>query len=401
MVRRWVVISLLLLLAVGYVVGGNEKWERVSNDFMKKDKPYGPGDFRIRGENVISMKLAKPELMFKPRSDEEIEANVSLEFSEAWMANPSERANRRTVRILAGELDSLLSLRFEETAQQADWWLSPKWDTIYLATGWTDRTQENLPGQRYLPQNTQLFKSTDQGQEWEKLRWPEEQNITFLRFLDAQRGYLIGWGPRVWRTRDGGDHWDELPVPEGSRNPENPRQQFDLVALGQDNVLRMAFYDHGADASRIYALSWGEDIPQQAFTIPGHVVMDIAANTESNVYVLATQGAPYFSLPSEERDAPRPSVVWRWNDDSLDKLHEFPPELKGYALYLTPSAGLLFDGVNESTLLGNDVVAVSYDGGGSWKIQNEGRSAQGGYYDVQTGTRWRVTGYSLYQREIP
>lgn len=399
MARRWVVISLLLLLAVGYVAGGSGMWDRVSNDFMKEDKPYGAGDFRIRDGQVLSMKLTNPEITFKPR-EERSDPNRA-EPSEPWMSNVGEFANRRSVRILAGNLEGEITRRFEEPAQRADWWLAPDWSTLYLTTGWSDRAAELPPGQSYRPEFTQLFKSTDQGQEWEKLRWPEDQNITFLRFLDPQRGYLIGWGPRVWRTRDGGEHWDELPVPEGVRNPENSRQQFDLVALGQDNVLRMAFYDHGADASRIYALPWGEDISEQAFTIPDHVVMDIAANTEGNVYVLATQGAPYFSLPSEERDAPRPSVVWRWNDDSLDKLHEFPPELKGYALYLTPSGGLLFDGVNESTLLGNDVVAVSYDGGGGWKIQNEGRSAQGGYYDVQTGTRWRVTGYSLYQREIP
>lgn len=346
MARRWVVISLLLLLTVGYVVGGSGMWDRVSNDFMKEDKPYGPGDFRIRDGQVLSMKLTNPEITFKPR-EERSDPNRA-EPSEPWMMDVGEFANRRSVRILGGNLEGEISRHFEEPAQRADWWLAPDWSTLYLTTGWSDRAVELPPGQSYRPELTQLFKSTDQGQEWEKLRWPEDQNITFLRFLDPQRGYLIGWGPRVWRTRDGGEHWDELPVPEDSRNPENPRQQFDLVALGQDNVLRMAFYDHGADASRIYALSWGEDIPQQAFTIPGHVVMDIAANTESNVYVLATQGAPYFSLPSEERDAPRPSVVWRWNDDSLDKLHEFPPELKGYALYLTPSGGLLFDGVNES-----------------------------------------------------
>ncbi|MCE8001655.1 WD40/YVTN/BNR-like repeat-containing protein [Billgrantia ethanolica] len=399
MARRWVVISLLPLLAVGYVVGSSGMWDRVSNDFMKEDKPYGPGDFRIDGAQVLSMKLTNPEVTTKPR--EERSDPTRAEFTEQWMYDPGETANRRSVRILGGNLEGEISRHFEEPAQRADWWLAPDWSTLYLTTGWSDRAAELPPGQSYRPELTQLFKSTDQGQEWEKLRWPEDQNITFLRFIDAQRGYLIGWGPRVWRTRDGGDHWDELPVPEGSRNPENPRQQFDLVALGQDHVLRMAFYDHAADVSRIYALSWGEDILKQAFTIPGHVVMDIAANTESNVYVLATRGAPYFSLPSGERDAPRPSVVWSWNGDTLHKLHEFPPGLKGYALYLTPSGGLLFDGVNESTLLGNDVVAVSYDGGGSWKIQDEGRSAQGGYYDVHTGTRWRVEGYSLYQREIP
>lgn len=398
---RGLCLAIVVMLVIGYGFGGEGMWSKVSNEFMREDKPYGVGDFRIYEKSVITMKLTKPETTYKPRTDEEIEAGVSLEYSESWMASPSERANRRSVRILAGELDSQISSRFEEPAQQADWWLSPNRTTIYLATGWTDRTQENIPGQRFLPQLTQLFKSTDQGQEWEKLRWPEDQNITFLRFIDSQRGYLIGWGPRVWRTRDGGEHWDELPVPEGSRNPDNPRQQFDLVALGQDNVLRMAFYDQAADVSRIHALPWGEDISEQAFTIPGHVVMDIAANTEGNVYVLATQGAPYFSLPSDERDEPRPSVVWSWNGDTLHQLHEFPPELKGYALYLTPSDGLLFDGIDESSLLGRNVTAVSYDGGASWKIEDEGSSSQGGYYDVQTGTRWRVEGYSLYRREIP
>ncbi|MGR4068622.1 WD40/YVTN/BNR-like repeat-containing protein [Billgrantia sp. C5P2] len=374
-------------------------WERVSNDFMKEDNPYGPGDFRIRGEQVVSMKLTNPEITFKPRAERSDPSRA--EPTEAWMSNVNERANRRSVRILEGHLVNGIEQRFEERAQQAEWWLSPSWNTIYLATGWTNYYDEPAVGQRYTPQLTQLFKSTDQGQEWEKLRWPEDQNITFLRFLDAQRGYLIGWGPKIWRTRDGGDHWDELPVPEGSRNPENPRQQFDLVALGQDNVLRLAFYDHAADASRIHALPWGEEISQQTFMIPGHVVMDIAANSEGNVYVLTTQGAPYFSLPAEEREAPRPSVVWSWNGDTLERLHEFPPELKGYALYLTPEEGLLVDGVDESSLMGSDVTAVSYDGGGSWKIEDEGRSAQGGYYDAQTGTRWRVEGYSLYRREIP
>ncbi|UYG05549.1 hypothetical protein OCT51_09380 [Halomonas sp. LR3S48] len=399
MQRRWVVTLLLLLLAIGYAVGDSGVWDRISNDFMMEDKPYGTGDFRIHDQSIITMKLVNPELTFKLR-EERSDPNRA-EPTEAWMGNVNERANRRFVRILGGHLENGIEQRFEERAQQAEWWLSPSWNTIYLATGWTNYYDEPAVGQRYTPQLTQLFKSTDQGQEWEKLRWPEDQNITFLRFLDAQRGYLIGWGPKIWRTSDGGDHWDELPVPEGSRNPENPRQQFDLVALGQDNVLRMAFYDHAADASRIHALTWGEDFSQQVFTIPGHVVMDIAANSEGNVYVLTTQGAPYFSLPAEEREAPRPSVVWSWNGDTLQRLHEFPSKLKGYALYLTPEEGLLFDGVDESSLLGSDVTAVSYDGGGSWKIEDEGSSSQGGYYDMQTGTRWRVEGYSLYRREIP
>ncbi len=34
----------------------------------------------------------------------------------------------------------------------------------------------------------------------------------------------------------------------------------------------------------------------------------------------------------------------------------------GYALYITPEEGLLLDGVNEGSLLGKDITAVSYNG---------------------------------------
>lgn len=36
-----------------------------------------------------------------------------------------------------------------------------------------------------------LFKSIDMGPHWQRLAWLEKRNITFLRFLDAERGYSI------------------------------------------------------------------------------------------------------------------------------------------------------------------------------------------------------------------
>jgi hypothetical protein len=117
------------------------------------------------------MKLTNPEITFKPR-DEWSEPNRA-EPAEAWMGKAGESANRRTVRILGGSLEEGVERRFEEPAQQADWWLSSDWNTLYLATGWSDRTANKPPGQRYRPQATQLFKSTDQGESWEKLRWPK------------------------------------------------------------------------------------------------------------------------------------------------------------------------------------------------------------------------------------
>ncbi|WP_425348174.1 WD40/YVTN/BNR-like repeat-containing protein, partial [Vreelandella olivaria] len=212
---KWRYTITLGVVLLGYwVFTHGTSWERVSSDFMKEDTPYGPGDFRIRGEQVLSMKLTNPEVTTKPR--EERSDPTRAEFTEQWMYNPSETANRRTVRILGGSLGEGVERRFEEPAQQADWWLSPDWNTLYLAMGWSDRTANKLPGQRYRPQLTQLFKSTDQGESWERLHWPEDQNISALRFIDAQRGYLIGWGPHLWRTEDGGEHWQEIPVPTGA-----------------------------------------------------------------------------------------------------------------------------------------------------------------------------------------
>ncbi|MCS2608761.1 WD40/YVTN/BNR-like repeat-containing protein [Halomonas dongshanensis] len=373
-------------------------WERISNDFTKEDTPYGPGDFRIRNEQILSMKLTNPEITFKPR-EERSDPNRA-EPTEAWMGDVGELVNRRTVRILAGNIEDGIERRFDERAQQADWWLSPDWNTLYLATGWADRSINKPPGQRYHPQLTQLFKSTDQGESWEKMRWPEDQNITALRFIDPQRGYLIGWGPHIWRTEDGGEYWEEIPVPTGARNPENERQRFDLVALGQDDVLRMAFFDEARGESVIYSLPWGEDEPVFEVAIGDYGVNDIAANEQGEVYILARKGRPMSLMPREQL-VHHPSSVWHWNGDQLAELHEFDSDIVGYALYITPEEGLLFDGVNEGSLLGQDVTAVSYDGGADWMIENEGRSAEGGYYDTRTGERWRVSGYSLYRREIP
>ncbi len=394
---RWF-FGVAAILVTSWVIGSWSMWERVSSDFIKEDEPYGPGDFRIRGDNTLSLKLTKPEITFKPR--EERSTLQKAEPSEPWMGDVNERANRRTVRLLSGSISNGADRLFEEPAQQADWWLSRDWNTLYLATGWMDYHLSPPPGERYTPQITQLFKSNDQGESWEKMRWPEEQNISALRFIDAERGYLIGWGPHIWRTNDGGDNWQEIPVPETSRDPGNERQRFDLVALGEDNVLRMAFHDQVRGESVMYTLPWGEDEPGFELALGHYRVMDIAATDQSETYILARRGRPHGFMPKDKLPD-HPSSVWHWNGDELTELHEFDSDLVGYALYITPDEGLLFDGVNQGSLLGSDVTAVSYDGGGSWRMEDEGRNAQGGYYDTRTGERWRVVGYSLYRREIP
>ena len=388
---------LIVLALASYMVMSGPNWTKVSTSFMRADKPYGSGDFRIHGDHVISMKLTEPETTFKPREERSL-PDVA-EPTEAWMYSAKEILIRSTVRVLTGNINSPQRV-FEEYAQKADWWMAPDWNTIYLYTGWMNRHNVK-PGVRYAPQITKLFKSTNQGQDWQQLTWPEHQDITFLRFLDPQRGYLIGWGPHIWRTEDGGASWAEIPVPKQAHNPKEPRQQLDLVALGKDGVLRFAFLVQGfsGNHSQVYELPWGQNTPALALSLPEQTITDIVDDGHGKRYILSETGLPrHLGGTTNE---PRRSQVSLWQKDKVEVLHTFKADLTGYALYLTPSQALLFDGVDESGLRSHDITAISHDAGRSWKIEDEGSSAQGGYYDTATGTRWRVSGYSLYKRSIP
>lgn len=369
-------------------------WQTVSTSFMKTSGPYGPGDFRIQDDRLVSMRLAQPKITFKPMTDEQIDdPDFVPQETEPWMKDTAETLNRIAVSIFAGTITSS-EKTFERYAQQADWWLSPDWNTIYLATGWMDYHQKHKPGERYIPQITRLWKSTDQGRHWQQMHWPEHQNIGFLHFLDPQRGYAIGWGPHIWRTRSGGTTWQTIEVPPRSQDRTNERKTFDLVALGQDNVLRMAFVPTGSTTgtSEVYALKWDESVPKLVFEVPGETVNNLLGDEHGNVYVLSVSGPQYKS-------AEQVTSLSLWNGDQLRKLHTFQQGLVGYAVYLTPEGHLLVQGADYASLLPKDWTALSQDKGTSWKI-DESSSAQGGYYDAQTGTDWSVSGYTLYKRMI-
>lgn len=202
-------LALLAALTYGYE-SMTTGWQTISTTFGKADKPYGTGAFRIHGNVVISLKIAGPELKFKPAS--ELKNPDVAEFTEAWMDDSSERLNRRTVAFLKGALGTGLARTFQQPGQDAAWWYSRDWRTIYVSTGWIDYKAPQLPN-GLAPQTTKLWRSSDGGQIWTQLNWQADHNIGRLLFLDPQRGYAIGWGPHVWRTADGGQSWHEVTMP--------------------------------------------------------------------------------------------------------------------------------------------------------------------------------------------
>jgi photosystem II stability/assembly factor-like uncharacterized protein len=61
-----------------------------------------------------------------------------------------------------------------------------------------------------------VYYSTDAGKKWNRVADPGPAAITFphVSFLDAQQGW-IGYPWEIFSTRDGGNTWSGLPLPDG------------------------------------------------------------------------------------------------------------------------------------------------------------------------------------------
>jgi len=118
---KLVVVATAALAALAYEYETmTTPWETITTTFVKSDKPYGGGSFRIRGNDVISLKLADPEITFKPTS--ELKNPDVAEPTEAWMNDTGELLNRGTVRFLRGTLSTGLTRTFEQRGQDTAWW---------------------------------------------------------------------------------------------------------------------------------------------------------------------------------------------------------------------------------------------------------------------------------------
>ncbi|WP_414450854.1 glycosyl hydrolase [Burkholderia sp. 22PA0099] len=407
--RKIIILGGLLLVAIicGYHGMANPGWKTISATFMKNDKPYGGGNARINGNEVISLKIADPIITFKPA--EQLENPQVAEPTEAWMSNAAETLNRNTVSFFRGTIDGGLVRYFHQSGQDAAWWYSKDWSTQYISTDWMDYKLAD-PEKGPAPHITKLWRSRDGGKNWTQLDWPENHNIGDLFFLDSDRGYAIGWGPHVWRTANGGNTWKEIKAPIHATDHDAPRKTFDGVHLGADGVLRVAYYvrdgrDDGQAGSVVDRLTWNSDTFEPDMKLPNQVVVSLQSeqvppNQAYSVYALSRLGPPR-NWKDLSDDGKRTGAVSTWanhGNQAAEQRHTFDARLmldgfsvgrRGVLLvYATDASG---DGAPR------DMTLVSRDYGKSWAEIDDGIT-QGVYFDAATNTQYGLYGYTLKKR---
>jgi hypothetical protein len=407
--KRWkrLLVGLIVFGALGYgYFSMTTEWETITTTFLKSDKPYGGGAFRIKGDQVISLKLADPPITFKPVSERKRPGIA--EPTEAWMNSTAELLNRGTVNFFRGTIATGLIRTFQERGQDASWWYSKDWQTIYISTGWMDYKAPR-PANGLTPQITKLWRSGDGGETWAQLAWPDNHNIEHLMFLDAQRGYAVGWGPHVWRTDDGGQSWQEVEMPPLG-NVGAPRERFSAVNLGPDGVLRVAYYvEELGDvkgSSLVYRLGWSQATFERDVVLPDQIVVDLQSPAQATggyaVYALSKLGSPRdydnvadnghrVGLLSEWESVQHPVVRPRHTFDKHLRLDGLSVGRQGVLLvYATDATG---NGAPR------DLTFISKTFGKSWDELNDGL-AQGGYFDPETNTQYTLIAYTLKKRKL-
>ncbi|PFH28303.1 hypothetical protein BX604_2052 [Burkholderia sp. JKS000303] len=128
-------------------------WETVSTHFMRNDTPYGGGRFRIKGNDVMSVRLANPEVTFKLTAESSEPRRP--EPTEAWMNDTGELLNRMTISFFRGTIDGGMTRQFQQVGQNAAWWYSPDWSVQFLSTSWMNYKAPDAHGGD-APQTTKL-----------------------------------------------------------------------------------------------------------------------------------------------------------------------------------------------------------------------------------------------------
>jgi hypothetical protein len=386
------------------------QWKTVTQSFMKDDKPYGGGAFRIHGRDVMTLKLADPEVRFRVVGLDKGYDGAQAVPAEPWMDDTAELLNRSTVSFLHGTLDGGMTRSFQQVAQDAAWWYSKNWNSLYVATDWMDyKTADPAKGPaRHI---AKLWRSMDSGKTWARLNWPEDCNVSDLQFLDSQRGYVIGWGPHIWRTADGGQSWEEITLPPMATDSQAPRKTFSAVNLGPDGVLRVAYYVPSLGeiqkSSVVYRLDWGATQFEQDAVLPNQVVVQLGTTGELSghaysIYALSRLGAPRNYQDLHDKGE-RTGAISTWTSHirrKVEQLHTFDSRYKLDGLSVGKEGVLLVHATDVSREgAPHGYTFYSRDSGKSWDHIDDGVS-QGSWFDPQTNTQYALYAYTLKKRSF-
>lgn len=103
----------------------------------------------------------------------------------------------------------------------------------------------------------QLIRTTDGGQTWRLLTFPDDQPQAFHRyqlfFLSPYRGWLGLPGGRILRTDDGGESWTAVNLPPTEKNTDISALWFDQLGRGF-----VATVNHDLRAALYYSPNAGE-----------------------------------------------------------------------------------------------------------------------------------------------
>jgi hypothetical protein len=400
--------ALIAAAGYGYRTMTAPQWVPITTSFMANDKPYGGGAFRLRESQVMTLKLADPIVTFKP--PELLKSPLIAEPTEPWMNDTLELLNRSSVSFLRGSLTGDMRRFFQQPAQDAAWWSSKDWSTIYVASDWMNyKTADSGTGP--APHIAKLWRSSDGGKTWTQLSWPEDHHIGVLKFLDAQHGYAIGWGPRVWRTADGGQTWQQIALPPMATDYRQPRKTFDAVDLGSDGVLRVAYYVSMLGdirlSSVVYRLRWDEPQFEHDVVLPDQVVRQLVSVDEPSgytysVYALSQLG-PLRNYDDPGDKGSRTGAISTWpsyRNPTVEPLHTFDQRYSVGGLSVG-KRGVLLVYATDSSRMGapRDITFYSQDFGKSWKDIDDGMM-QGGWFDPQTNIQYGLYAYTLKKRQF-
>lgn len=405
--RRGIVTAALVVLVCGYCAIAPRRQQVVA---VSERNPIG-GDFRIRGNDVISVDVREPRITFKPAA--ELKDPQVAEPTEPWMNNAGETLNRETVSFLRGTLDGGLKRYFRQPGQRAVWWYSKDWNVQYLATKWMDYKLPE-PANGLAPQKTKLWRSGDGGLRWTQLKWPEGSDIDRLFFLDPERGYAIGWGPHVWRTDDGGQTWQQIELPPMANDYRYPRKTFDAVDLGPDGTLRVAYYlEILGDirlSSVVYRLRWDEVKFESDVVFPHQVVIRLGSTDELtghtySIYALSMLGLPRNYDDSKD-EGTRVSALSTWTSiqgSVVTQLYAFDRKLRfdlhENSLQVGKGGVLFVYGTSFRRDVPDDIDLVSYNAGRSWDEYLD-RYLPGGYFDKETNTQYGLAVGAITRRKF-